>query len=392
MIWYGIPMLYVAAVVIIEYRDFRRRTKEYRELEHFAEFLSNLKNYFYLCKNITESVFRATEQVSGSLRKKLERVGFLLEDDLTKKETVEETFSGHLKYLRLFEMQCRSAIRYGSGKSSTESVFIKTMTELRRDVQSECYRRTEAMHHFSGMGLIAVAPVLFLPVFRFFGSVTMEELREFYEGSIGGWIVFVFLLLTGYCYFLLYLLRQSDRRLNKRAYGLFRLTGRGRERSERFGMAGEVLNLQAVILLLLDVPNITILQLLDALGACAELFRRPFLQCADEYISGDVAALEQLRDGQTYEPFCQLAGRLIAAEKIGLKEAFSELSSDRRFFREQMGLELEQEQKKKVANAQIIAFVPMVFLLFAYLIIPFLWVSFAQMGDIFYEMEQIRYF
>lgn len=392
MKWYGIPMLYVAAVLIIEYRDFRRRTKEYRELEQFAEFLSSLKNYFYLCKNITESVFRATEQVPGSLRKRLERVGFLLEEDLTKEEMTEENFSGHLKYLRLFVMQCRSAIQYGSGKSGTESVFIKTMTELRRDVQEECYQRKEAMHRFSGMGIIAVAPALFLPFFRFFGSSTMEELRSFYEGSTGGWIVFIFFLLSGYCYLLVYLLRQSDRRLNKKAYGLFRFTGRGRYRMERFGMTGEVLNLHSVILLLMDVPNITILQLLDALGACAELFRRPILQCADEYISRDVAALEQLRDGQSYEPLCQLAGRLIAGERIGIKEAFSELSSDRQFFREQMCLELEQEQKKKTANAQIIAFVPMIFILFAYLILPFLWVSLTQMSEIFQEMEQIRYF
>ena len=65
---------------------------------------------------------------------------------------------------------------------------------------------------------------------------------------------------------------------------------------------------------------------------------------------------------------------------------------DRVFFREQISLEREQEQKKKAANAQLMVFLPMAFLLFVYLIIPFLGISMKQMGNIFREMEQIRYF
>lgn len=432
-----IPMLCLTTVLVIEYRGFRNRTKEYRELEHFAEFLLNLKNHFFFCKNITESIYRAIETVPGNLRKRLEKICFRLEED-ERGTLLAEEFPGYLKYLRLFYMQCRSAIQYGSGETGTESVFIKNMTELRRDVQNDCYQRAQSMHGFAGMGVVAVLPVLFLPLVRFFGSSMMDELKAFYDGTAGRVVEGLFGILTMGCYFLFYMARQTDRRIwqekrtvTDRSYRrictgagllfggiawymvrsgpvsqkLFAAAGgliagmvfvMGCKRYVGYlrsvGMGSEVLSLQAVILLLIEVPNITIAKILDALAACAELFQKPLMKCADAYASEDTVALERLCKEDRYPAFSQLAGRLLASERIGLQAAFSEIASDRHFFREQMQLDMEQERKKKVANAQIISLLPMMFLLFAYLIVPFLWVSFLQMRDIFYEMEQIRYF
>lgn len=430
-------MLCLVTVLIIEYRGFRNRAKEYRELEHFAEFLSNLKNHFFFCKNITESIYRAAEAVPGNLRKRLEEMCFQLEEDVSGDFLAEE-FPGYLKYLRLFYIQCRSAIQYGSGETGTESVFIKNMTELRRDVQNDCYQRAQSMHGFAGMGIVAVLPILFLPFVRYFGSTVMEEMKTFYNGEAGQLIAGLFGMITLGCYIFFYMARQTDRRiwktkaaLTKEAYRvLYMVAGcmggcvawymiRSAETSQkliavgcgfvmgmiavlgskrylaylrRLGKRSEVLNLQAVILLLIEVPNITITKLLDVLVTCAELFQRPLMQCANAYGSEDSTALEQLGKADSFFAFSQLAGGLVASERIGLRKAFSEIASDRQFFREQMQLDMEQERKKKVANAQIITLLPMLFLLFAYLIVPFLWVSLLQIRDIFYEMEQIRYF
>lgn len=467
-------MLCFVAVLIIEYMGFRQRTKEYRELEHFAEFLSNLKDQFYLCKNVTESVFRAAEHTPGSLRKRLEEISFISEEDVTEPTIAEERFPKHLKLLRLFWIQCRSAVRYGSGKNSTESVFVKNMTELRRDVQNECYQRIQSQYLFAGMGVIAVVPMVFLPFIRWFGSVTMEELQTFYEGRAGKTVVVIFCLLTMGCYLLLYLTRTTDKRVYRRPEPVNRfftwwdegrkevfLEGsrpekKGRKRLaeagidangmqywwicgisgiagtlvtivlsggipllyrmlwcvfgagagtgimmgfyrylgylRRLGMDGEVLGLQAVVLLLIDVPNITLTELLDVLGTCGELFQKRICRCADEYAAEDVRALERLFEEEATPAFHRLAGRLLASERVGLKTAFEEIAADRLFFREQLRLDAEQERKKKAANAQVIAFLPMIFLIFAYLIVPFLGASLEQMGEIFREMDQVRYF
>jgi len=159
----------------------------------------------------------------------------------------------------------------------------------------------------------------------------------------------------------------------------------------RLGMRGEALGLQSVVLLLMNVPNITMMEVLDALGACGELFRKRFLRCAVEYAAEDTKALERMQEAAEHSSFRELVARLIASERIGLKAAFEELDADCSFFREQIRLDREEEQKKKAANAQVMVFLPMLFLLFAYLILPFLGISMKQMGEVFREMEQIRY-
>ena len=473
IIEYVIPILCFTAVLAIEYMGYRQRAKEYRELQHFAEFMSDLKDNFYFCKSVTESIFRAAERLPGNLRKRLEELCFLLEEEDMRTVVTEEQLTGNEKFFRLFQLQCRSAVQYGSGKSGTESVFVRNVTELRRDVQNECYQRTQAMHLFAGMGVVTVLPVVFLPFIRWFGSITMEELEAFYEGRIGRVIVAVFVLLTVGCYSLLCMIRRTDKRMYRRSIWLSRIflsdtycrwsslfygfsfEQRGAKRlSEagiegdgmqywsvcavsgliaaftlmpavhaaslfgkasalfggfvcgfsvamgfykyvsylrRLGMKGEVLGLQSMVLLLAEVPNITIMGVLDVLGACGELFQKKLLRCADEYTTEDVEALEHMLDGAEHPSFRELTARMIASERIGIKAAFEELAADRSFYREQIRLDREQEQKKRAANAQIMVFLPMLFLLFAYLILPFLGVSLKQMGDIFREMEQIRY-
>ena len=465
-------MLCFVAVLVIEYRGFQRRTSEYRELEHFAEFLSDLKNQFYICKNVTESIFRAAEQMPGSLRKRLEEICFLLEEDAGGTTMTELSFPEHLKCVRLFWIQCRNAVRYGSGNNGAESVFIKNMTELRRDVQNECYQRAQARYLFAGMGVVVALPMLFLPFVRWFGTVTLEELNTFYDGIIGKTVAGVFVVLSAGCYLLLSLVRKTDKRVYARPeflrmlfsqieflrknkfvkagkaemFGRKRLKEAGIEADgmqywmicgitgmfggliaflmlrnvpvviktiacigsilagmgammffyrylaylRRLGASSEVMSLQAVILLLIDVPNITLTELLDVLGDCSELFQKRLYRCADEYAAEDVAALERLFEESPLLEFRPLAGRMLAAERVGLREAFEEMATDRHFFREQLRLDLKYEQKKKAANAQVIAFLPIMFLLFAYLILPFLGASLLQMREIFTEMEQIR--
>lgn len=467
-------MLYLITVCLIEYKGFRRRTKEYRELEHFAEFLSNLKYEFYLCKSVTESIFRAAEQVSGSLKKRLEELCFLLEGEEAESRITEYQCPRHLKYLKLFFVQCQNTVQYGSGNSGAESEFARNMTELRRDVQNECYKRSQANFLFAGMGLITSIPIVFLPLIKQWGSTNMSELKSFYEGTSGK-VTVVFLGLVTVCsYGLLMLLRRVDGTVYQRPVFLcrifdcsffqkaakrfdgckteekarIRLQEAGIYRSgteywfvcglaavmlalcvgwmlrrenfwwiatgvffggafgvigvmgvyhyfgylRRLGMEGEVLGLQSVILLLFEVPNMTILKLLGILEEYAQLFRRSLVHCTDQYASEETEALMQLRFAETNPAFRQLTSRIAVSERIGLSRAFSEIAADRQYFREQQRLDMEQELRKRAANAQIVAFAPMMFLLFAYLIIPFLVASFGQMREIFTEMEQIRFF
>jgi len=399
-------------------------------LEHFAEFLANLNYEFYVCKSVTESIFRASECMPGNLRRKLEEICFLLEGEDMENAVAEYRYPVHLKYLKLFFIQCQNAVQYGSGKPGTESVFVKNMTELRRDVQNECYKRSQAAFLFAGLGLVAAVPVVFVPLVRQFGTVNMPELKKFYEGAAGQFTVIGVSIVTVCSYALLTIVRKTNGAFYRRpkylcmaaavglalcsawivrGEGIARMTAavvagaalgvgmvllfyRYSEYLRKIGMGGEVLGLQSVILMLYDVPNMTVMKLLATLEDYAELFQKTLLRCADRYASEESEALELLRREEAYPAFRQLAGRIAISERIGLVRAFSGIAEDRQFFREQQRLDTEQELKKKAANAQVLAFAPMAVLLFFYLIFPFLFASVGQMTEIFKEMEQIRYF
>lgn len=384
-----IPMLCLVAVLVIEYDGYKRRKAEYRELEHFAEFLSDLKNYFYVCKNVTESIFRAAERMPGNLRKRLEELCFLLETDAWGITTMEETVSEKFRYMRPFAIQCRSAVRYGSDGNGTESVFLKSMTELRRDVQEECVAKAASMYAFAGLGVVTVIGTVFPSLIRRFGEYTMQNPAYFYRGVGGQVVLAAFLLITIGCYLILHMIRQSEEPVRKR------VTGKKKIPYPRFlwnlGRGSEVMELQAMILLLIDVPGITVSELLDALSTGAQRFRVPLRRCRDTYDAEDISALQRLYDEVSYPPFRQMVARLLMSDKVGLEEAFSDLASDRRYLREQLRMRREQERKKKVAYAQIVAYCPMFFLLFAYLIIPFLVMSLGQMRQVFEQMEQLRF-
>lgn len=467
-------ILYLVAVCVWEYRGFCKRAREYRQLAQFAEFLSDLTHEFFLCKCVTESVFRAVEKVQGEVKHYLEELCFLLEEGEAEEDPDLYLYPKHLKHIKLFFLQCRNATCYGSGMPGAESGFARNMTELRRDVQNECYKRSQANFLFGGLGLVAIVPVAFVPLVKQWGMSNLPELGRFYESAAGRTMVVMLWLLTVSCYGLLSVLKRTEgasyrrpgwlnrllelpvfegmekrfaesaaerigkKRLNAiglfgngmeywfvcgmtaiafgtMAVGLFRHTGFwGSVLAAGFGMVfgiafsvgiyrylayvrglgknGEILGLQSVVLLLFQVPNMTIMKVLETMEEYAELFRHPLAECTDRYASEEEAALERLYRTEEDGAFRQLAGRLMVSERIGLVKAFSELAEDRHFFREQQRLDTEQELKKRAANGQVLAFTPLMFLLFAYLIIPFLIISLGQMTDVFREMTELRMF
>lgn len=383
-----IPMICLVAILVTEYKSNKRRKEEYRELECFAEFLSDLKDHFYACKNVTEAIFRAAERMPGPLRKRLEEISALLEKDAWETTATEETVTERFRYLRPFVLQCRSAIRYGSGEKGAESVFLKNLTELRMDVKEECAARAASMYAFAGLGVITVIGTVFPVWIQKFGEMTMPDSGSFYRTWGGHVTVAVFLVMTVGCYLFLQGVRQSEESSRPENGG-----GKRRMYPRIFwnlGKGSEVMELQGMIVLLMNVPGITLSDLLDVLCTGAQRFRRPLLRCRDAYGADDMAALQRLYEEVSYTPFRQMVGRLMMSDKVGLREAFSDLAADRRYLREQLRMRREQERKKKTAYAQIAAFCPMFFLLFAYLIIPFLVMSLGQMGELFGQMDRLR--
>ncbi|MNJ69479.1 hypothetical protein D3C77_658340 [compost metagenome] len=90
----------------------------------------------------------------------------------------------------------------------------------------------------------------------------------------------------------------------------------------------------------------------------------------------------------TLEEFKQLVDKLLLAnDKITIAQAFDDLDSEMAYHFERRRLDYEKSLDVRANLGQMIGFTPMYGLVFAYLVIPLIWMSFKQM-DFYFEQIQ----
>lgn len=134
----------------------------------------------------------------------------------------------------------------------------------------------------------------------------------------------------------------------------------------------EVLRLQFLIRLEKQLPGMTSLELLEHLEQNAQLFRAALQKCIGDYGLDENEALLTLWQSEDYPPFRKLVDMFVMAEEIGVEDAFAEIDTEIEQFLENQKLETEIMQQRRADFAVLLACVPGVFLLFGYLILPFM--------------------
>ncbi len=143
----------------------------------------------------------------------------------------------------------------------------------------------------------------------------------------------------------------------------------------------EVLRLEFLIRLEKQLPGMTSLELLEHLEQNAQLFCVSLRECIGDYGLDENEALLALWQKEDYPPFRKLVDMFMMAEEIGVQDAFAEIDAEIGQFLENQKLETEIMQQKRADFAVLLACIPGVFLLFGYLILPF-------MAECFRMLEQ----
>ena len=152
-------------------------------------------------------------------------------------------------------------------------------------------------------------------------------------------------------------------------------------------MEGEVMQFQTIILMLMYIERISVEYIIEWLARYAVLFKEPLLKCLNNYESGAIEALEELKEDAPYKPFVRIVESLESAvENVKLTDAFDELETERNFFQEVRKETNERLINKKAKIGRIIGFAPMVTLFVGYLIGPLIWSSVIDMGTYFSQM------
>jgi len=153
-------------------------------------------------------------------------------------------------------------------------------------------------------------------------------------------------------------------------------------------MRHEVYQFQTVISILRGMERISVEGILEWLNRFAVIFKVPIQKCLLHYEHGAQMALEELKEDVWFPEFQRLVDKLLLAmDKVPIKDVFDDLEGEMIFSFEQRKQQYEAMIDTKAAWARMIGFTPMYALIFMYLVIPLIGMSFTQM-EVYYEQIQ----
>lgn len=155
-------------------------------------------------------------------------------------------------------------------------------------------------------------------------------------------------------------------------------------------MRHEVYQFLTMIAILRELERISVEEILEWLTSYAVIFREPLQKCLLNYSFSPEEALLELKKEVVLEEFQRLADKLLlASEKLLVVDAFDDLDSDMSYQFERRRLDYEKSLDIKANWGRIIGFTPMYGLVFAYLVIPLIWMSFEQMNFYFEQLQKL---
>ncbi|GAA0137249.1 hypothetical protein YSY43_40900 [Paenibacillus sp. YSY-4.3] len=153
-------------------------------------------------------------------------------------------------------------------------------------------------------------------------------------------------------------------------------------------MRQEVYQFMTMVGIFKELERISVEEILEWLYVYAVIFKVPIEKCLLNYSQGGERALREMKEEVTLEDFGRFVDKLLlAAEKITIDKAFDDLEHEMSFQFERRRLDYEKSLNTRAELGRIIGFTPMYSLVFAYLVIPLIWMSFKQM-DLYFEHIQ----
>ncbi len=146
-------------------------------------------------------------------------------------------------------------------------------------------------------------------------------------------------------------------------------------------MDDEVVQFNSIIYMMMHSDYITVADILEQMEIFAVVFKASIRECLNEYNSGDIEALERMRERETNEDFRHLVSNLIRCDDMPISKAFSEIAADRENYFERRKQEDEFSIQRKADGIKPLAFLPGI-LVMIYLILPVVVMSLKALQDV----------
>ncbi len=156
-----------------------------------------------------------------------------------------------------------------------------------------------------------------------------------------------------------------------------------RRSMRKWEMQNETDGFTAIVSILAGLPRMSVIEILDWMHRYSRIFEPHLMRCLVDYESGPWQALERFKEEAKFLPLERIIDRLQAsAELIPIKQAFDDIEQERAFDLEQRKLQYEQMIGKKVSIGKLIGFLPLQATFLLYLMVPFGYMAFNQLGDL----------
>ena len=152
-------------------------------------------------------------------------------------------------------------------------------------------------------------------------------------------------------------------------------------------MEEEVLQYHSILMMLMYMDRISTYELLEAKEGFAVIFRKQLKACLTEYESGQLRALQHLKEKVCNEAMEKLVDNLMMCDEIGVEKALDELTLEKQFYNEKRKQQNEYNLEKKGVLCKFLAFVPLIITIGFYLILPFITVSVSKLMEISQEIS-----
>lgn len=157
----------------------------------------------------------------------------------------------------------------------------------------------------------------------------------------------------------------------------------------QMAMEDEVIQFQSIILMIMFIDRMTVETILKWMENFANIFKKSIQSCINNLQSGELEALEELKEEEPFEPFVNIIEKLQMCDRIGIEKAFDEIGAERFNYQEKRKLENEIYTSNKTNYATIMAWIPFITTIGLYLIIPFMIEGFTQLITYLNQMNNL---
>lgn len=134
----------------------------------------------------------------------------------------------------------------------------------------------------------------------------------------------------------------------------------------------EIMQFQTIVSIQKDVQGINPVVILESLECFGKWFKKPLGRCLNDFGTDEGEALRTLKSACKDVEFERIADCFILADELGVRDAFDEISTEIKAFREDRRSETAIRLDNDVLLGTLFAVIPGGLILFGYLLVPFM--------------------